>query len=209
MDRRCGAYGTAVVGLLLGIGGECAAAEANPARPLVVSVIDRTDGNREVVMQATGVVTAIYRRIGVETVWVPCAHPMAADTRFRRLRVVIDSGAMVRGASVSPKVMGFASMSRERSSDIAFILYDRVRVNAARSRVDVAGLLGHVIAHELGHLLLPFNSHARHGIMRGEWEREDYERAARGLLFFDEPQGALIRRSVGLIDGTRQDDAEQ
>ncbi len=36
-------------------------------------------------------------------------------------------------------------------------------------KVSTAEVLGHVIAHELGHLLLNTPGHSTHGIMHGEW----------------------------------------
>ena len=48
----------------------------------------------------------------------------------------------------------------------AYILTPRVAAVAARHRRDFDRLLGRVIAHEVGHLLLPPHSHSASGIMR-------------------------------------------
>jgi len=45
-------------------------------------------------------------------------------------------------------------------------------------------LLGHVMAHELGHLLLGSNSHSERDLMREMWWPDELRRAAIGKLFF-------------------------
>ena len=50
----------------------------------------------------------------------------------------------------------------------AFVFWDRVkRIDSARAP-EPGIMLGRVMAHELGHLLLPPGPHAHHGAMRGE-----------------------------------------
>jgi len=53
--------------------------------------------------------------------------------------------------------------------------------------------LAHVIAHELGHMLLGPNAHALVGIMRGTLLTEDWEKAAQGTLGFTHSQNQQIR----------------
>jgi hypothetical protein len=54
--------------------------------------------------------------------------------------------------------------------------------------VDPAIILGHVAAHEIGHLLLGTNSHSPGGIMRAHWRMEELARAKKGLLLFTKSQ---------------------
>ena len=51
----------------------------------------------------------------------------------------------------------------------AYIFYDRILDHARLTGSNVARLLGAVIAHEVGHLLLPAFSHSPTGIMRAHW----------------------------------------
>jgi hypothetical protein len=59
-------------------------------------------------------------------------------------------------------VVGDAASSR----GVARVFYRRLLAASALHPVDVSVVLGHVISHELGHLLLPPGSHAAVGIMR-------------------------------------------
>ena len=53
--------------------------------------------------------------------------------------------------------------------------------------------LGHVMAHELGHMLLGPNAHAIVGIMRGTLLPGDWEKAPQGTLGFTHSQNQQIR----------------
>jgi len=79
-----------------------------------------------------------------------------------------------------------------------YIFYERVRrVVGFESRDSVAGMvLGHVIAHELGHLLLKQTGHTPTGIMSTRWGYRNILEAAQGVLRFDPGQAQLIRAGL-------------
>jgi len=52
---------------------------------------------------------------------------------------------------------------------LATVFADRIARAAARTDVDHGTLLGRVMAHEVGHLLLGSGYHAEAGVMRGDW----------------------------------------
>jgi hypothetical protein len=56
--------------------------------------------------------------------------------------------------------------------------------------------LGHIMAHELGHILLGPNAHAVVGIMRGALLPEDWAKAEQGTLGFSHSQNEQIRRWI-------------
>ncbi len=58
---------------------------------------------------------------------------------------------------------------------------------------DLAVMLGHAIAHEIGHVTLASDGHAPNGIMRAHWGKADLDQAAIGQLGFTARQGAEIR----------------
>jgi hypothetical protein len=57
-------------------------------------------------------------------------------------------------------------------------------------------VLGHLVAHELGHLLLPEGAHSKRGIMRCPLNREDWQAAGKGILLFTTEQGERLRAEV-------------
>ena len=54
--------------------------------------------------------------------------------------------------------------------------------------VDIGTLLAHVIAHEIGHLLLPHVPHSATGLMKAEWDKALVREAAAGSLTFTDAQ---------------------
>jgi len=96
---------------------------------------------------------------------------------------------MMDRLDAAPGILGIA-VSGTR---VAQILYPRVARIAFAAGKPVARVLGIVIAHELGHLLLPPQSHSREGLMRASL---NLQLAAARLLGFTLDQGALIRARV-------------
>ena len=68
--------------------------------------------------------------------------------------------------------------------------------------MDASQLLGHVMAHELGHLLLPHGAHSAAGLMRPALDRAQVRAAIAGLLTFTPDQAALIRARLQNVSGT-------
>jgi hypothetical protein len=53
-------------------------------------------------------------------------------------------------------------------------------------------VLAHAMAHEIGHLLLPYG-HSATGLMRADWNAKDLNLAIDGRLNFTSEQAELIR----------------
>jgi hypothetical protein len=81
------------------------------------------------------------------------------------------------------------------------LFYDRV----ARSTTADAlpAVLGHVLAHELVHLLQGVAAHSTGGLMKARWERRDYVQMQRGLLRLDDPDIRLLRRGLAYLADSR------
>ena len=81
-------------------------------------------------------------------------------------------------------------------------VYITVFINPERRKATVGilsdgVLLGHAIAHEIGHLLLGTNSHSSSGIMRPVWRQAEEEWMAKGgLLLFNASQARSMRSAL-------------
>lgn len=73
---------------------------------------------------------------------------------------------------VSARALGIAGSSWDYAT--AFIFYDRVLALRNHTRL-LPAMLGRVLAHEITHLLLPYEKHSEFGLMRGQWTVEDLE----------------------------------
>jgi hypothetical protein len=60
-------------------------------------------------------------------------------------------------------------------------------------------LLGSVIAHELGHLLLGEHSHSSGGLMQAHWRSEQLKRMEMGNLLFDATAAAQLRSRAAIL----------
>jgi hypothetical protein len=78
----------------------------------------------------------------------------------------------------------------------AWVFYDQVKEAAVQTRLSLPQILGNVIAHELGHLLLGVHSHSGSGVMHARWSREELLAADLGELSFSNSERTRIRNSV-------------
>jgi hypothetical protein len=139
----------------------------------------------------------ILGKAGLQTVWLdcpaghstanpqdPCREPLEATDIV--LRVLSESSQN----KFQDTAFGFAVVPV-----LATVYYDYV-AHLARSdnaEFEIPIILGCVIAHEIGHLLLGSNSHSAWGIMQGHWERGQIRQAMTGTLLFTPQQAELIR----------------
>jgi hypothetical protein len=137
---------------------------------------------------------------GIDTRWLEC--PLAGaqvgpessrgpgDFFLTIVRKVMGERRSERDA------LGFAlPCPQGKTGCMAYILYSRIETMAADGDASLSDILGHTMAHEIGHLLLG-PGHSAVGIMRPEWNRRDLESAARNELSFTPYQLELLRASV-------------
>jgi hypothetical protein len=139
--------------------------------------------------RAEAVVTRIYAASGVRVVWVNGDAP--AETAPGHLRVLLLCADMsahkVRLDNVPDNVLGQAAKGAGR----AHIFTIRVRDLAIARAQDFDLVLGRVMAHEVGHLLLPSRSHSAAGIMR-----ESLDLGTRRFETFTPAQGSELQRAL-------------
>jgi hypothetical protein len=105
---------------------------------------------------------AAFDRIGVRVIWIS-----AEEAVERRLMPPFTLVLMVAGTAVEQPPMfmdalGVAAPPVRR----AHVYYDRIAALNLRAPGGILGILGDVMAHELGHLMLPLPGHSSSGIMR-------------------------------------------
>ena len=165
-------------------GGAAGAYAADPprdARHLEVAVYDLAGVDPATLASAERIAGDVYRRAGIEIEWVE-AHGYEDDTRLYVNLLPLD---MVEPFYTSKDTVGFATPG----SLAANAIYDRIRIVARQQHLPCAVLLGYVIAHELGHLLLPAHSHSASGLMMPSL---NLELAAAKKLRFTNDQAALM-----------------
>lgn len=157
---------------------------------------------KELVM-AQRVATKIFLHAGIEVTWETCAGPGVAeqacqgplDSTILFLRLL--PRKMAESVAGNSERFGFAQPTQNGAAGVhAFVLYFRVKELAVRRMIFQPELLGSVMAHEIGHLLLGTNSHSSHGIMRSHWNSPQFKQAHLKNLYFTSKQAARARAEV-------------
>ena len=81
------------------------------------------------------------------------------------------------------------------------VFLDRVRNTWPQDGEGI--LMGHVMAHEITHVLQGANRHSENGIMKASWERQDYAQMKSGMLLFDTTDSDLILTALKQVRNER------
>ncbi len=165
-------------------------------------VLDHGDAGTAVVRAAEAIVDRDYARAGVTFAWQSCdpgldpstddcvgpAGPSDVSIRIAdREPRTENRGVDVQGGCAIPlKVWG--------ASGIVYVYSDRVRRVSLEGGVPPALVLGTIMAHEIGHLLLP-GGHTPRGLMRALMTRREWMLAEQGRLGFTPVQAELLKAS--------------
>ena len=163
--------------------------------------------SRRTLSQAVKHAASVLHKAGVETDWVNCPTSKADAPKYPAcqqlrggpgvLQLRILSRAMARRFGLPREVYGFAGASLNgRSATVASVFHHRAEELTKAGAASLSMVLGHLLAHEIGHLLLGPEAHSRKGIMRIPWRRKDLDDAGLGLLLFTPPQGKRMRTNV-------------
>jgi hypothetical protein len=167
---------------------------------MTLRVYDYIPGNRAALLDAESEAGEILAKAGVGTRWVDCPTSHAVIEDFPDCQVAQGANDLV--VSILPAAMADQLQHSEDAlgnadenaagSRRAGIFYDRVRETAGGDTAAFSTLLGRVIAHELGHLLLGENAHSRTGIMQAAWSSRELGLTAGAEMEFTAQQSRRI-----------------
>ena len=221
LETRGGGTGRKSVGsrLLLiliaaGLAADLVSGSDGPKPEITVRVYDYAKVARATLQNSELSAANILRKAGIDTMWIECPietaesiAPAACQQAIRQTEIVLrilphfaSGSRLYRDAT-----LGFSIVSPgSEAGTYAGVFFDRVETLAKGGVALPAEILGHAIAHEIGHLLLRSNQHSSVGIMRARWNQEDLRRASQGSLLFTTRQSELIRTEVGIRYGMQQ-----
>jgi hypothetical protein len=167
---------------------------------ITLHVVDEAHVSAPRLDAAEDLTMRIFRDAGVRVLWTynkpgigPAPPAPPGGGFWIHLLRGADEQGLIRDGHVAPHVLAFAPEGEEGGRGrTAFILMDRLSANIDDRRTPFGWLLGQVMAHEVGHLLLPVNSHAATGIMRPSMGAAAF--ATRPA--FTKEEAALIRRRL-------------
>lgn len=177
---------------------QCAACTA--WEPLPIKLFNDADVGNDVLNPAKEEAAWLLKSVCVDVTWVPCLivgvsnlTPCQAPVRAIELHILSSPATN----DFSEDTLGIA-MPHLGSADHAGAFLSRVRQTAARNAgiIDVSDLLGYVMVHEIGHLLLHSAAHSSEGLMRAQFRPADLKKAAQRQLKFTPEQAEAIHRNA-------------
>jgi len=175
-------------------------ATSNPDTPsITVRTYNLANAPLKDLEQASRVAGEIFKRAGIEVRWLSCALSVDQARSNRAceeaigghdLDVIVSTSSITRDGMATDTSLGFASPLAASSQVV--VLWDRSKKMAESSGVPAGIILGHAMAHELGHLLLQSMEHSRTGLMRSRWGKEELLRAESGRLLFTTEQATAM-----------------
>jgi hypothetical protein len=147
--------------------------------------------------------TRIYSRIDIDTHWLGCPLSPAEASAYPACQIDLGPTVLVlrlvavpetRGPRLDADSFGFALMPEGGGFGLvaSVFAYRAGKLARGDSSFETV-LLGHLMAHEMGHLLLGVGSHSVSGLMRAHWQQHELELVRQRTLAFTSGQVESIR----------------
>lgn len=158
--------------------------------------------------QAEEEATRIFQKAGIESVWVDC-RSLNTDTH-RDAECQNPAGPSHLALRIVPwssesgdAIFGVAFTSAADDGTYADVFYNSAEKLHRECHAAVPKVLGHVMAHEIGHLLLGMNAHSRMGIMRRDWYGPELQSIGMGRLLFSSEQARSMQTKLFSVSARR------
>src|SRR6516165_4992254 len=112
---------------------------------------------------------------------------------FLQLLVFYEPIILRASRGLKASTVGISFSAEDGKGCYADLFYEPIQQLQEETHASPPVVLGHAMAHELGHLLLGTNSHSPSGLMRAHWTGEDLTNASKGNLRFSQEQCLRIR----------------
>jgi hypothetical protein len=191
---------TATLGLGLILFGSLPALAASGQGDLTrlrVSVFNSSPISASIIEQAERQAGRVFRDVGVDVIWLNCPQDASHEASLGRCSEVsfpfhLHLGILRVSRGLKGSTIGISFSAEDGRGCYADLFYEPIRQLEEETSVALSVILGHAMAHELGHLMLGINSHSPSGLMRAHWTREDLTNASRGNLRFSLEQSLRI-----------------
>jgi hypothetical protein len=169
---------------------------------ITVSVFSDVPISPDLLASAEQRAQEIFVNVGVDITWINCTLTKTQsdpDPACRRgygpddfvLRITAHGSSATSDATFGVAFLG--SDGRGRYADV---FWNRAQELYANSKLGVDQILGSVMAHEMGHLLLGLHAHSVSGLMRARWGSGELRGINMGTLLFLPEQGKRMRARI-------------
>jgi hypothetical protein len=184
-----------------------------PAQTLSIRLYDEAQASPRVLHSATDEANWLFRAARIRISW-ECPSPESPEDQgtdmsssafqqpdTRRYIVLRLMGRTP--ASILPGALGYALPFAHTGAHV-LIFYDRVEALARNLNETTYVVLGHAMAHEIGHVLLGSSEHASGGLMQARWTAATWRLASAGLLAFRREEAELMSAGLQRFEGRHQ-----
>ncbi|HEX7794891.1 MAG TPA: hypothetical protein VF456_11100 [Vicinamibacterales bacterium] len=208
-------YGThglvsALLAASMSISGTARATDEHAAvRRLSLRVSAQRDVPTVILQRAQREVVWIFEEAGVQVEWIGCGlegrpPDSHTSTSAAAINVVIISRETKALSPIPPDVLG-AVMRDNDAREVGWVFFRRIEHASEAYALNSGVVLGHAIAHEVGHLLLPRGTHGSSGLMRASWRMDDMRDAGQNHLRFSPAEAAIIRARLAARNALNPD----
>jgi len=179
-----------------------------PARPdlpphtaqLTLSVFNDAQVPPSVLTAARARTVAVMQQSAIALTWLDCGEPSHRPELPACWEVSYPEHLSVRlidkPHTLGADTFGQAFLNSAGEGSYANVYPSCLPAFFSLRALECGDLLGVIVAHEVGHLLLGAGSHSDYGLMAGRWRRAELELAAQGRLLFTADQAQRIRRRL-------------
>jgi hypothetical protein len=148
--------------------------------------------------QAEEVATRIYATIGVRVIWTSKGRqPTGCVKEPMHRSILVKFQESDEGRRVSEQALAFSNPFLMRGPCVTLMM-DRLRNAIQLNPLSAPLVLGHVLAHELGHVLEGVSRHSYSGLMKARWSLDEVAEVMKyKRLEFAIEDADLIRGSLG------------
>jgi hypothetical protein len=175
----------------------CFSTGNSPAVSVTVGVFNDAATPRPVVEFAEQEASRIFRAAGLETTWVDCVarqeNVPSASCLAPQGPTHLNLRILPRGKRGEDDSFGVAFLAADGTGTYIDVFYDAAEKLHHESNTSPGRLLGHVMAHEIGHLLIGSHAHSNWGIMCPVWGREELRSMEMGSVFFTGDEARRMR----------------
>ena len=149
----------------------------------------------------------VLSKAGISTTWIDCpfstepteaSSPCAGPLGGTRFLVRLTRDHITRRGSIWDTALGFTHVTPDGGSYATVLLDPVEELTREQQLVSQAQILGHAVAHEIGHLLMGMNSHAPRGLMRAGWKANELRDMAERHLLFSTREVERMRTRIAL-----------
>jgi hypothetical protein len=153
--------------------------------------------------RATWYASSLLANAGIELQWLKGAPEEVTDTGHDVIEITVVSEAPAEfNNPANRQALAFALPYGSGPKRIT-VFWDRVQDYIKRFKTRGPAIFGHVLAHEIGHVLEGTARHSGTGLMRAWWSEDDLAAITRDGLQFAEEDRHILRVRFTSPAGTR------